>query len=80
MIYATVTWSGARFAGAPSETVAALEEYGLAVGMLLQLRDDCWDFGVESAGDLQAGRIVFFLAYTESTLVVVASVRNGVVA
>lgn len=66
MIYATVTWSGARFAGAPSETVAALEEYGLAVGMLLQLRDDCWDFGVESVGDLQAGRVTLPLLHALS--------------
>lgn len=66
MIYATVTWSGACFAGAPAETVAALEEYGLAIGMLLQLRDDCWDVGVESAGDLQAGRVTLPLLYALS--------------
>ncbi len=43
LIYATVAWSGVRLHTEEKQALEAMRQYGLALGMLLQLRDDCRD-------------------------------------
>lgn len=55
-IVATVAWAGGLAAGASPDELATIREYGLAVGVLVQIRDDYQDLlSTEVVGDLQRG-------------------------
>lgn len=55
-IFSTVAWTGAYIGVGTSTELAAIEEYGLNLGILIQLRDDCRDMSSQQVlGDLQQG-------------------------
>ncbi|MFZ1815643.1 MAG: polyprenyl synthetase family protein [Rhizobiaceae bacterium] len=55
-IFSTVAWTGAYIGAGASTELAAIEEYGLNLGILIQLRDDCRDMTSQQVlGDLQQG-------------------------
>lgn len=43
MVFAAIAWSGARIHSNKPRELEALHRYGLALGVMLQLRDDCID-------------------------------------
>lgn len=64
--FATSVWSGGKLADASPEVLEALYQYGLAVGIAIQIEDDCED-AVQS--DLLAGiytlPVIYGLSQTE---------------
>jgi geranylgeranyl pyrophosphate synthase len=64
--FATAAWSGSKLASACPEVLEALYQYGLAVGIAIQIEDDCADI-VRS--DLLAGiytlPVIYGLSQTE---------------
>ena len=55
-IFSTIAWTGAYIGAGASTELAAIEEYGLNLGILIQLRDDCRDMtSHQLLGDLQRG-------------------------
>lgn len=48
IIFSSVMWSGGRLASSETDKLSALEEYGLALGILIQLCDDGRDWAVPS--------------------------------
>lgn len=66
MAFATAAWSGGKLASANPETLTAMYNFGLAVGIAIQIEDDCEDL-VKS--DLIAGiytlPIIYGLSQTQ---------------
>jgi geranylgeranyl pyrophosphate synthase len=70
IVFATMAWAGARIHTEDSKHLSALYDYGLALGMLLQIWDDCMDLSPAAAvSDLARGNytlpILYALAQTE---------------
>lgn len=63
-VFAAIAWSGARVHSSDPQVLTALHKYGLALGILLQLRDDCIDLSNgEVASDLERGGYTLPLLY-----------------
>lgn len=63
-VLAAVAWSGARMHSSDPGALTALHRYGLALGTLLQLRDDCIDLSPGAvASDLERGVYTLPLLY-----------------
>lgn len=55
-IYSTVAWIGGHIGQGTEAQLNAIEEFGLALGILIQLRDDCRDLNPQQIlGDLRRG-------------------------
>lgn len=55
-IYSTVAWTGVHIGKGTVAERTAIEEFGLALGILIQLRDDCRDLNPQQVlGDLHRG-------------------------
>lgn len=60
--FATATWSGARLANATPNILDIFYQYGLSVGIAIQIEDDCRDL----QSDLMAGIYTLPIIYTLS--------------
>lgn len=56
LVYAAVARAGGRLAISDEDTLRRLHDYGLALGMIIQIKDDCYDvYSSELASDLTKG-------------------------
>jgi competence protein ComQ len=70
LIFASIAWAGARIHTEEPKQLSALYDYGLALGMLLQIWDDCVDLSPAAlVSDLARGNytlpILYALAQTD---------------
>lgn len=64
IVYATAAWMGARVHSRDPRILKPLREYGLALGTLIQIRDDCVDLSVSRvASDLARGNYTLPVLY-----------------
>ncbi|MBI3958051.1 MAG: polyprenyl synthetase family protein [Chloroflexi bacterium] len=55
-IFSTAAWAGAYVGGATVAELRAIQDYGLALGILIQIRDDCVDLAsTQILSDLRRG-------------------------
>jgi hypothetical protein len=63
-IIATGAWIGGRLATNDSETLSLLKNFGLALGMAIQIRDDCLDLAEDLTNGLYTLPVIEGLAMT----------------
>lgn len=65
-LFAAICWAGARIATTNESTLAACSNFGLAVGIMKQIQDDCTDFNKSDSSDLARGSYTLPVIYALS--------------
>ncbi|MGH2544713.1 MAG: polyprenyl synthetase family protein, partial [Ardenticatenaceae bacterium] len=64
LVFATVAWAGARIHSQDTEQLKMMHDFGLALGALIQLGDDCYDLiPRQASGDLSLGQFTLPMIY-----------------
>jgi geranylgeranyl pyrophosphate synthase len=67
LIYATVAWAGARLSSNENPVLEAMKSYGMGLGMVTQIWDDCLDLSPQKIkSDLVLGTYTLPVIYTLS--------------
>lgn len=70
-LFAAICWAGARLVTVDETVLAACSNFGLAVGIMKQLQDDCTDFNDSESSDLARGSytlpVIYALSQTNAT-------------
>lgn len=67
LVFASVTWAGARLQQNDNRLLSAMFDYGMGVGMMIQIRDDCHDITAgKLTSDLKAHVYTLPLLYALS--------------